>query len=54
MTASSAPRSVLSRLGLGWDHLDLTFVTVLAIAWISAVVATCVTLWILVGVVGNS
>ena len=33
--------------------LDLSFVTVIAIAWLSAVAATCVTLWLLVGVVGS-
>jgi hypothetical protein len=34
--------------------VDLTFVTVLAIAWLSAVAATLVTLWLLVGVVGKA
>jgi hypothetical protein len=34
--------------------LDLTLVTVFAIAWVSAAAATCVTLWLLVGVVGSA
>lgn len=34
-------------------ELDLTLVTVLAITWLAAVVATSLTLWLLVGVVGN-
>lgn len=35
-------------------EVDLTFVTVLAITWLAAVVATSLTLWLLVGVVGNA
>ena len=34
-------------------ELDLTLVTVLAISWFAAVVATSLTLWLLVGVVGS-
>lgn len=34
-------------------EVDLTLVTVLAISWVAAVVATSLTLWLLVGVVGN-
>ena len=34
-------------------EVDLTFVSVLAISWLAAVVATSLTLWLLVGVVGN-
>ena len=52
MTASPVPEPVRVRPHLA--DLDLSFVTVLAIAWISAVVATCLTLWLLVGVVGNA
>ena len=35
-------------------EVDLTFVSVLAIAWVAAVIATSLTLWLLVGVVGNA
>ena len=35
-------------------EVDLTFVSVLAISWLAAVVATSLTLWLLVGVVGNA
>ena len=35
-------------------EVDLTFVSVLAITWLAAVVATSLTLWILVGIVGNA
>ena len=34
-------------------EVDLTFVSVLAITWLAAVVATSLTLWLLVGVVGS-
>jgi hypothetical protein len=51
VTAAPLPRPSARR---GVLDLDLTFVTVLAIAWLSAVAATCVTLWILIGVVGGS
>ncbi len=44
------PRPASRRL----PELDLTFVTVMAIAWLAAVGATLVTLWLLVGVVGNA
>ena len=47
--APTTPAAGRPRLG----ELDLTFVTVLAIAWLSAVAATCVTLWLLVGVIGS-
>jgi hypothetical protein len=48
--APATPAAGRPRLG----ELDLTFVTVLAIAWLSAVAATLVTLWLLVGVIGSS
>ena len=35
-------------------EVDLTFVSVLAITWLAAVIATSLTLWLLVGVVGNA
>lgn len=35
-------------------EVDLTFVSVLAISWLAAVVATSLTLWLLVGVVGSN
>jgi hypothetical protein len=35
-------------------EVDLTFVSVLAISWLAAVVATSLTLWMLVGVLGNA
>ena len=35
-------------------EVDLTLVTVLAITWLAAVLATSLTLWLLVGVVGNA
>ena len=35
-------------------EVDLTLVSVLAITWIAAVIATSLTLWLLVGVVGNA
>ncbi len=35
-------------------QLDLTLVTVLAVAWVAAAVATSLTLWMLVGFVGQS
>ena len=34
-------------------EVDLTFVSVLAISWLAAVVATSLTLWVLVGVLGG-
>jgi hypothetical protein len=45
-------RSRRSRVPGG--ELDLTLVTVLAIAWLAATGATLLTLWLLVGVVGNA
>ena len=48
MTAAPAPEST-ERL----REVDLTLVSVLAIAWVAAVVATSLTLWLLVGVVGG-
>jgi hypothetical protein len=51
VTAAPLPRPTVRRLP-ELPELDLTFVTVLAIAWLSAVAATCLTLWFLVGVVG--
>ena len=51
MTAAPLPRPAARR---GAMDLDLTYVTVLAIAWLSAVAATLVTLWLLIGVVGAS
>jgi hypothetical protein len=35
-------------------EVDFTLVTVLAITWIAAVIATSLTLWLLVGVVGSA
>jgi hypothetical protein len=35
-------------------EIDLTFVSVLAISWVAAAIATSLTLWLLVGVVGKS
>jgi hypothetical protein len=52
VTASPAPEPARPRLRLA--EVDLTFVTVLAIAWLAAVAATLVTLWLLIGVVGNA
>ncbi|HUP85438.1 MAG TPA: hypothetical protein VM143_07205 [Acidimicrobiales bacterium] len=34
-------------------EVDLTFISVLAIAWVAAAIATSFTLWLLVGVVGR-
>lgn len=34
-------------------EVDLTLVTVLALSWLAAVIATSLTLWLLVGVVGG-
>ena len=36
------------------SELDVAPLTVLALAWLAAIVATSLTLWLLVGVVGNS
>ena len=49
MTAAPIPEAT-ERL----REVDLTLVTVLAITWLAAVVATSLTLWLLVGVVGNA
>ena len=35
-------------------EVDLTLVSVLAISWLAAVIATSLTLWLLVGVVGST
>ncbi len=35
------------------DELDIDPVTVLALTWLAAIVATSLTLWLLVGVIGN-
>lgn len=35
------------------EELDIAPVTVLAITWLAAIVATSITLWLLVGVIGN-
>lgn len=37
-----------------YGAVDFTLVTVLAITWLAAVLATSLTLWLLVGVVGSS
>jgi hypothetical protein len=52
VTAAAPARVSAGRPRLA--ELDLTLVTVLAIAWLSAVAATCVTLWLLVGVIGKT
>lgn len=49
MTAAPLPQTK-DRL----PQLDLTLVTVLAVAWVAAAVATSLTLWVLVGFVGQS
>ena len=48
MTAAPVPERT-DRL----REVDLTLVSVLAISWVAAVIATSLTLWLLVGVVGN-
>ena len=35
------------------SEFDVAPLTVLALAWLAAIVATSLTLWLLVGVVGN-
>lgn len=35
-------------------NVDLSFVTVLALSWLAATVATSLTLWLLVGVLGST
>ena len=49
MTAAPIPEST-ERL----REVDLTLVSVLAISWLAAVIATSLTLWLLVGVVGST
>ena len=48
MTATPLPPTRASR------DVDIAPLTVLALTWLAALVATSLTLWILVGVVGSS
>ncbi|HVF33533.1 MAG TPA: hypothetical protein VM933_10910 [Acidimicrobiales bacterium] len=49
MAAAPIPEPVRPRR----PDADVAPLTVLALAWLAAIVATSVTLWLLVGVVGN-
>ena len=35
------------------EELDVAPLTVLALTWLGAIIATSITLWLLVGVIGN-
>ncbi len=35
------------------EELDIAPMTVLALTWLGAIIATSLTLWLLVGVIGN-
>ena len=48
MAASSIPELPPVR-----EELDVSPLTVLALTWLAAIVATSLTLWLLVGVIGN-
>ena len=48
MTATPLPRPAVRRA-----ELDVAPLTVLALTWLAAIIATSLTLWLLVGVIGN-
>lgn len=48
MAASSIPEVPPVR-----EELDVAPLTVLALTWLAAIIATSLTLWLLVGVIGN-
>ena len=49
MTATPLPPPTARR-----EQLDVAPLTVLAITWLAAIIATSLTLWMLVGVIGNA